>query len=522
MSITLSSQSTLGLQRYSLLIINNDLAEQATLADYLARGHARVLIANDGAAGLEVARREQPDLILLATGLPEPGGFAVGQQLRLDEHSRDIPIIYTIKSDSAAVVSRVFQSGGADYLSGPFQYEEVLARIMTQFHLNDLQHDLEQMKRNLEEQVEARTAELMTVNQRLQTELIERRHIEETLRTGVQAFREMVSILPAAVYVCDAGGLIESYNRRAVELWGREPRCGDTTDRFCGSYRIYTLEGTYLPHDQCPMAQAIYSNNPISNAKIVIERPDGTRRTAMVNIIPRRNTQGLMTGAINCLTDITDLREAEERISASLREKETLLKEIHHRVKNNLQVLYSLLTLQADLIHSEEGLKALNESRSRVMSIALIHEQLYRSEDLARIDFAGYVDALTAQLFRSYGVKPGQIERQITVDRILLSVDQAIPCGLIINELVSNALKHAFPASWEGPAAEILVSLTLEGDEMLTMVVSDTGIGLPQAIDLDQPKRLGLQLVTTLTRQLHGTLTLDRLQGTTFRITFPQ
>jgi two-component sensor histidine kinase len=315
--------------------------------------------------------------------------------------------------------------------------------------------------------------------------------------------------------------LIESYNRRAVELWGREPRCGDKTDRFCGSYRIYTLEGTYLPHDQCPMAQAIYTNNAISNAKIVIERPDGSRRTAMVNIIPRRNAQGRMTGAINCLTDITELKEAEERISASLREKETLLKEIHHRVKNNLQVLYSLLTLQANLIHSEEALKALNESRSRVMSISLIHEQLYRSEDLARIDFAGYVDALTAQLFRSYGVKPGQIERRIAIDRVLISVDQAIPAGLIINELVSNALKYAFPANWQGALAEITVSLFPESSDMLVLTINDTGIGLPLAIDLEQPTRLGLQLVTTLTRQLRGTLTLDRSQGTTFRITFP-
>jgi two-component sensor histidine kinase len=209
-------------------------------------------------------------------------------------------------------------------------------------------------------------------------------------------------------------------------------------------------------------------------------------------------------------------------MKTSLREKEVLLKEVHHRVKNNLQILYSLLALQADAIQNQEGLQALTESQSRVMSIALIHEQLYRSNDLARIDFASYVSSLTEQLFRSYGVKPGQIERRIAIDSALLSIDQAIPCGLIINELVSNALKYAFPpAKTTNLPALIEISLHSDPGAGLTLTVRDTGIGLPQSVVLDKPGRLGLQLVAILTNQLHGTIEVERAGGTLFRITIP-
>ncbi|MBI1877890.1 MAG: response regulator, partial [Chloroflexi bacterium] len=224
--------------------------------------------------------------------------------------------------------------------------------------------------------------------------------------------------------------------------------------------------------------------------------------------------------------DIAERKRVEGQLKASLREKEVLLREIHHRVKNNLQVLSSLLALQAGSIKNKAGLAVLTESRSRVVSMALIHEQLHRSKDLARIDFADYVRTLTTQLFRSYGIKPGQIGLQIAVDPVLLGIDQAIPCGLIINELVSNALKHAFPLAEalrrpaEAPA-EIQIALHSEQEGPLTLTVSDTGIGLPQAVDLSKPDGLGLQLVTTLTRQLHGAISLERVAGTIFRITFP-
>ena len=149
------------------------------------------------------------------------------------------------------------------------------------------------------------------------TDITERKRVEEALRASETTLRELVEILPAAVYVCDSSGLIESYNRKAVELWGRAPKHLDSAERFCGSYRIYKPDGTFLPHSECPMAQVLRTGIVVSNAEIIVEREDGSRRTAMVNIIPRLDAQGIMTGAINCLTDITERKLLDERVRNS-------------------------------------------------------------------------------------------------------------------------------------------------------------------------------------------------------------
>ena len=213
--------------------------------------------------------------------------------------------------------------------------------------------------------------------------------------------------------------------------------------------------------------------------------------------------------------DITVRKQVEERIKASLKEKEVLLKEIHHRVKNNLQIISSLLNLQSGYIQDKHAGEMFKESRNRVRSMALIHEKLYQSKDLARIDFAEYVRHLTTHLFRSYGVNSHAVGLKINVDKVLLDIDTAIPCGLIVNELVSNSLKYAFPP---GVAGEICVDLHRENDGTLALLVSDNGAGLPPDFDVRQTESLGLQLVSTLADQLAGTITLDHNGGTTFKI----
>jgi two-component sensor histidine kinase len=192
------------------------------------------------------------------------------------------------------------------------------------------------------------------------------------------------------------------------------------------------------------------------------------------------------------------------------------LKEIHHRVKNNLQVMSSLLYLQSKNIEDKGTLAAFQESQNRVRSMALVHERLYQSQDLARIDFAEYTRSLANHLFRSYGVNTNVIRLKISVDDVSLGIDKAIPCGLIINELVSNSLKHGFLGGREG---EIRIELRAD-DGQFTLMVSDNGIGFPKGVDFRNPKSLGLQLVNTLVEQLEGTIKLDRSGETAFEITF--
>jgi PAS domain S-box-containing protein len=215
--------------------------------------------------------------------------------------------------------------------------------------------------------------------------------------------------------------------------------------------------------------------------------------------------------------DITERRQVDERLRTSLREKETMLKEIHHRVKNNLQVISSLLSLQSNHVKDHESLALFRETQNRVRSMAMIHEKLYQSNDLARIDFADYVESLTGHLSRSYVVDPQIVSLSINVDRILMSVDKAVSCGLIINELVTNSLKHAFP---QGRSGHIVVALRSGDGSHLSLNVSDDGIGLPQGFDIRATKSLGLQLVSSLTEQLDGTLVVRSDRGTEFTISF--
>jgi len=233
------------------------------------------------------------------------------------------------------------------------------------------------------------------------------------------------------------------------------------------------------------------------------------------NILSDENKQ--INGAVFGIRDITDRKRAENKLKSSLEEKEVLLREIHHRVKNNLQVISSLLSLQSRYIKDDETLELFKESQNRVKSMTLVHEKLYQSEDLARIDFESYIKKLTEHLFHSYGVDINNVFLEINVDQLSLDVNTAIPCGLIINELVTNSMKHAFP---EGKNGKIGVNLHLDGDKLL-LTVYDDGIGFPENLDFRKTKSLGLRLVSTLTEQLGGNIELYREKGTRFNIIFP-
>lgn len=214
--------------------------------------------------------------------------------------------------------------------------------------------------------------------------------------------------------------------------------------------------------------------------------------------------------------DITERKNAEEQIKASLKEKEVLLKEIHHRVKNNLQIISSMIDLQSQFIDDLEIINTFTESQNRIQSMALIHEQLYQSKDFANIDFSAYVTNLVENLIASYSPDPDLISYQISIEDVSLNLDTSIPCGLIINELVSNAFKHAFP---QGRQGEIKIDIYRNAEKNVVLEVADNGIGFPKELDFQKIETsLGVQLVCTLTKQLKGKIELDRTNGTRFTI----
>jgi two-component sensor histidine kinase len=216
--------------------------------------------------------------------------------------------------------------------------------------------------------------------------------------------------------------------------------------------------------------------------------------------------------ALVMVRDITEKKHEEEA-----RRRGLLLKEIHHRVKNNLQVVSSLLYLQSTRVSDKNVIEMFKESSNRVQSMSLIHQKLYQSKDAESIDFAGYVHDLTGTLLRSYGVDQSAVKVMLNVDGAGLCMDSALPCGLIINELVSNSLKHAFP---RGRAGEVRIIVTRDEGDRIKLVVADNGVGIPGDLDLQNAESLGLQLVVNLVDQLRGTITLNREAGMEFTIAF--
>jgi two-component sensor histidine kinase len=216
--------------------------------------------------------------------------------------------------------------------------------------------------------------------------------------------------------------------------------------------------------------------------------------------------------------ELEELKNSRNQLQEALEEKEMLLKEIHHRVKNNLMIISNLLELQSYYIKDKADLNVFRDSKTRADSMALIHEKLYQSTDLKRINFREYIHSLAFDIFDTYNIAPDRIKLVINVENIILDVNTAIPLGLIINELLTNSLKYAFPDDKKG----IITIIFSKTDNIFTLIIKDNGIGLKHGIDFRNTDSLGLEIVNNLTRQIDGNVELDYEGGSEFRITFKE
>jgi|GEM_PF-593285 len=232
---------------------------------------------------------------------------------------------------------------------------------------------------------------------------------------------------------------------------------------------------------------------------------------------PLFNAEGNVIGAIESIRDITENKQLEEMNKKSITEKEVLLKEIHHRVKNNMQVISSLLFMQERLVKDDKTREILRDSQNRIKSMALVHEKLYQSVDLVRIDYAEYLQKISRHLFESYHIDSTIIRLQISSETVFLDIDKAVPCSLILNELISNSLKHAFP---QGRKGIITIDLQIKAGTYI-LKYSDDGIGIPDGITVDETKSLGMHLINGLVKQLNGSIMLNSKTGMKYTITFP-
>jgi len=255
-----------------------------------------------------------------------------------------------------------------------------------------------------------------------------------------------------------------------------------------------------------------------SDLELECARNDGEQIYAMMATAPLLNVDNNIQGVMATFADISDMIMAEKQIKASLEEKEVLLREIHHRVKNNLQIISSLMSLQSEYTKEPETLKMFQESKNRIRSMALIHEKLYQSGDMAHIDFGEYLKSLIEMLSTFHKEKKDDVNVNLDCEDVFLEIDTAISMGLIVNELVSNCFKHAFPLERKG---EIEINLSKMSEGYL-LEVADDGVGLPEGFDLEKTGTLGLLIVQTLTMQLRGSLEIETHNRTSFCISFQE
>ncbi len=330
------------------------------------------------------------------------------------------------------------------------------------------------------------------------------RTVDELSQTTVSKsyVDSIIESMGDALVVAGADGTIRTANPAAAALFST------TQEEMLGRRLI-----DFFPPDDGAEAR-----DSIRNVEKTICTPAGREITVMLSRSMLCDSEGRVEGVVCVGQDISERKRAEQIVRAALEEKKVLFKEIHHRVKNNLQVVSSLLDLQARRIADPEGLQALKESQDRIRAMALIHDELHSSETPARIDFGDYVSSLTAHLRDSYGAGGEPIRLTSDIGRISLGLDTAIPCGLIINELVTNSLKHAFAGRHAG---EIRVELREQANGHHALSVCDDGAGLPPGLRIEETDSLGLRLVRTLTEQLGGKLVISTNGGARFEIVFP-
>ncbi len=379
---------------------------------------------------------------------------------------------------------------------------------------------LNNLLNQLESKVEERTAELTKINESLQTEITQRQRIEEALRESEQRFRAAFHQAAVGIAHVATDGRWLLVNQKLCDILGYTPE----------ELHLLTFQDITHPDDLNTdleyVDQILADNIQTYSIEKRYFHKDSSIIWVNLTVSLTREVCGDPKYFISVIEDISerqaaqrDRKQWEEQIQASLLEKEVLLKEIYHRVKNNLQVISSLLNLQSAYVKDKDDLVIFQQSQQRIASMALVHEKLYQSQDLARIDFGEYIRDLVASLFTAYEVNEDAIAMTVNIDdQVFLGLDTAIPCSLIIHELVSNSLKYAFPMGRNGT---ISIDFKKNLDQELTLVVSDNGIGLPPNFDFENIASLGWELVDAFTHQLSGNINIKSAIGLEFQVTFP-
>ncbi|MCP4296760.1 MAG: response regulator [Proteobacteria bacterium] len=489
-----------------IMVVEDNISSLKYLSNILVKEGYSVRPAVDGELALRSVRARRPDLILLDFNLPDQDGVEVCRELKSDAGTCDIPIIFTSAMSGTTIKVRALEAGAVDYVTKPLEVSEVLARIKTHLQISGLQ-----------KQLKAQSEELIAeINERKSAEkkLVKHRdHLEELVDIRTSALKEseangraLLNATLEGAMLMKADGTIVAANESAIKRFNIASR---------------TLVGkhlSYVAHDSISDKRDVFFKELLITKNSMRFEDSQGENFYNNSMHPILDDQGDVRLVALFFEDISDRRKAEKQVQISLREKEILLREIHHRVKNNMQVIVSLLRMHARKSGDEKLHRIFDQCRDRINAMSLIHESLYLSEDISRIDFKIYLKKLCANLYQAYNTKSKEINIIVKRCNVMLEMDQGIAVGMVICELVSNAFKHAFPNRKKG---SVLISIFSNENQEVELNVKDDGIGMTTDIDTLNGSSIGMRLATaTVSHELDGSLEVCHNNGTQFNIRF--
>ncbi|WP_300525747.1 histidine kinase dimerization/phosphoacceptor domain -containing protein [Aminiphilus sp.] len=454
-----------------ILLVDDDPGHVELLRRSLERGEGafRCAVAENLARAREYLAERLPDLILADYRLPD----GVGKDIIQDAAGR-VPVVILTSHGDEQLVRDMFQAGVFDYVTKSPESFVLMPRIVD-WALREWR---------------SRTA-----RQRAETALIEQGRFLNALMEAI----------PLPIFYKDAQGCYLGCNKAFEHFTGFRRQDIEGKSVFLFPQEFAEI---YRDRDE----ELLRRHPSMQTYEFRMPGAEGAEREVIFSKATFPDAKGDVAGIVGAALDITERKNMEKNLRRSLEQNQILLREVHHRVKNNLQVVISLLSLQLAEVTEPHLRDVLLESQSRIRAMALIQEQLYREGDFSRLDFHHYVSSLVSQLIAAYRMeeRPGSPAPRIEVEPVSLTLEQAIPLGLILNELVTNCLKHAFPESCPRPMEEreIRIGLRCESDHVL-LEVADNGIGLPPDLEQRRTRSLGMRIIDTLTRQLEGVVRLE-------------
>jgi PAS domain S-box-containing protein len=500
-----------------ILIVDDNIKSLYMLEVLLKGSGYEVVTAKNGIEALEKLRASQFDGIVSDILMPLMDGFRLIRECKKDPVLRQLLFIfytatYTEKKDEEFGLSL----GAIRYIIKPAEPEELLQQIHEAF-IDHARSPTDHTMQPVSDEVAFSREYTNRVGAKLDKRARALKESEERYRTLAEESTDQI-------FIIGRDDTMKYVNIAALELFHLP------YDQVIGKPRknLFTPD---IADAQGILLKKIFETGEKLRTEEKIQF--GTQELWIdTNLVPLKDVTGNVTEVLGVSRDITERKKAEERLkrfneelekqviertealNKTLHEKEILLQEIHHRVKNNMQIITSLLNLQSRTIDDPVVLNMIKESQSRIRAMALVHERIYKSGDISSIDLKDYIQFVTRELFSFYGVKSQLIRFTINAPAIKVNINSAIPLGLMVNELLTNAIKHAFPENRKG---EIVIDITKDKKD-ISLVVRDNGIGIPQEFDWRNAKSLGLRLVISLVEQLSGTIELDRTAGTTFTI----